>query len=190
MAPHCRDNNSPKCGAAICLLTWDYTSKSITRGKEFMYRVYLVLTVYYFMIISATPFLRWWFLNYQKPVIRKDAENWLGIGTLFCHEWGVLEVSCALVDTILIRENFGSGPRASRAQEIIKKRNILDILGHFFVMNEVFGRFQKLSLISSKSEKWDLQFGSSPRASGAKKKNNLKKVTVFFFKKIKDVKSM
>ena len=39
--------------------------------------------------------------------------------------------------------------------------------GHCFVRNEEFWRIQKLSSIPSWSEKWDLQFGSGPRASGA-----------------------
>ena len=78
---------------------------------------------------------------------------------------------------------FGSGPRASRAQEIIKKKKYFkntswNILEHCFVMSEAFWRIQKLSSIPSKSEIWDLQFGSGPRASRAqeiiKKRNTLK----------------
>ena len=52
---------------------------------------------------------------------------------------------------------------------------------HCFVMNEVFWRFQKLSMIRVWAEKWDLQFGSGPRASRAqeiiKRKDILKKKT-------------
>ena len=62
--------------------------------------------------------------------------------TLFCHECGVLEVSEALDDTGLAGKwdlQFGSAPRASRAQEIKKKehfqknqKNVLGLLGVLF----------------------------------------------------------
>ena len=44
--------------------------------------------------------------NYPEKwlLVRKDAENRVGIGTLFCHEWDALGVSEALVDTTLIRK--------------------------------------------------------------------------------------
>ena len=80
---------------------------------------------------------------------------------------------------------FGSGPRASRAQGIIKKRKYVkntswNVLEHCFVMNEEFWRIQKLSSIPPKSGNRDLQFGSGPRASRAqeiKKRNYLKKTS-------------
>ena len=64
-------------------------------------------------------------------------------GTLFCHEWGVLEVSWALVDTVLIRKirstiwEWSQSLQGSRNNE--KKGNTLNetsknVLGRFGIL--------------------------------------------------------
>ena len=77
-----------------------------------------------------------------------------------------------------------------------------NVLGHCFVTNEVFWRFQKLSMPRFEPQKRDLQSETGPGASGAQKnmKNRkyfqntskiLQKMDRFFFKKTsKKVKSL
>ena len=50
-----------------------------------------------------------------------------------------------------------------------KGNTLWNVLGHCFVMNEVFLGFQKHSMPRFDAEKSDLQFGSGPGASGAQK---------------------
>ena len=88
---------------------------------------------------------------------------------------------------------FGSGPGASRSlgssknNENIRntsKKTSWNVLGHCFVMNEVFWGIQKLSMPRFEAEKWDLQFGTGPGASRSEYGKYIKKQTFCFQKKV------
>ena len=84
-------------------------------------------------------------------------------GTLFCHEWRVLEFSRAenyTVRTAKMRSTIWDWSQSLRS-------TLWHVLAHCFVTNEVFWRFPELLMVPIESSRRDLQSGNGPGASGA-----------------------
>ena len=151
-------------GAAICLFTRDYNIWETTGGKESVYTLYLVTTVYYFMTIWGTPFLRWWFPEYKQRYFlgagkrsAKHARDWnIVLSRMRCFE-GLVSSRRNWQNSWLEIYNLG----VVLELQICKKVDFLMIYMYFFfpffffdffcisehclVMNEVFWRFGELS---------------------------------------------